>query len=102
MVEVYDMRKKIIYGIVIGCMIAFTVFGMVEFLTLMPAVKNDPVYLLQISSGTVQLFENGTPVKKYPEIVVDNLPYEDRQKLSKGIKFSSRYEAELAVEDYDG
>ncbi len=96
------MRKKVIYGIVIGCMIAFTVFGMVEFLSLMPTVKKDPVYLLQINGGTVQLFENGTPVKNYPEIVIDNLPYEDRRKLSKGIEFSSRHEAELAIEDYDG
>ncbi len=63
---------------------------------------NTSGWVLRVADGNVALYNNGTVEKVYDEIVLDNLPPDDISMLESGISFSTKEEAERAIEDYDG
>ena len=64
--------------------------------------KNSNTWVLKTKENYVVLLNNGEIVEVFGDIVVNNLPKEDINHLKMGIKFLSKEEAMLALEDYDG
>ncbi len=58
--------------------------------------------VLKTYQNKVCIIVDGKIYKSYPEIVVSTLPTQDIKQLENGIAFSNIYEAQNAIEDYDG
>ena len=63
-------------------------------------LKNE--YRIAVHEHQIVLYENNKIIEYYPEIIVDNLPYEDRLQLEKGITAATKSIAEQIIEDFDG
>lgn len=64
--------------------------------------KNSNNWVLQTRENYIVLLNNGEIVEVFGDIAVNDLPKEDINHLKMGIKFVSKEEAMLALEDYDG
>lgn len=59
-------------------------------------------WILKAYGNNVALYNGDEVATVYGEIVLDNLPPDDKKILESGIAFPTREEAEQAIEDYDG
>lgn len=59
-------------------------------------------WVLKAYGNSVALYNNGKIQTVYGEIVLDDLPEDDKKMLQSGIAFPTRDEAQRALEDYDG
>ncbi len=87
-------------------LIAITIFLSVILITLGYLFKfkseNNNNWVLQTRNNYIVLLKNGEIVEVFGDISVEDLPKEDKNHLKSGIKFLSKEEAMLAIEDYDG
>jgi hypothetical protein len=67
------------------------------------AKKSEPTkWVLHSYGNNVALYNGEKIIEVYGTIMLDTLPPEDRRLLDNGIVFSTKAEAVLAIEDYDG
>jgi flagellar basal body-associated protein FliL len=59
-------------------------------------------WVLQSYGNNVALFNGEKVIEVYGSIMLDTLPDEDKRLLDNGIVFSTKEEAQNAIEDYDG
>lgn len=64
--------------------------------------ENEKKYRLQSTDGVIAMYFGDDIVSEYGDIILDNLPFGDREALERGIEFDSKEDAERAVEDFDG
>ena len=87
-------------------LIAVTIFISIILITLGYLFKfkseNNNNWVLQTRNDYIVLLKNGEIVEVFGDISVEDLPKEDKNHLKSGIKFLSKEEAMLAIEDYDG
>ena len=63
---------------------------------------DETVWVLRSYGNGVALYRDKELSAVYGDVVLDDLPPEDVALLESGISFSTREEAEQAMEDYDG
>lgn len=102
------MKKLIIIssGFIIVCIIIS--FGILPNLKDISSADDDEItssqsitYVVKNFNGSIAVFEygNDTPFK-VTDINVKNLPYDDQNLLSQGIKVKTKEELKLVLEDY--
>ncbi len=97
-------KVKNVKMLVLG--ISLSVFLIAIIIACSVAIKckqeNPNPWILQSYENTVVLLNNGEVVEVFGHISLDALPEEDLKHLENGIKFLTKEEALLAIEDYDG
>ena len=64
--------------------------------------KNPTKWVLHSYGNNVALYNGNEIIEVYGSVLLDTLPPSDKHMLDMGIVFSTREEAMLAIEDYDG
>ena len=72
------------------------------FLQQTAQTEDETAWVLRSYGNGVALYKGRELSAVYGDIVLDNLPAEDVALLKKGLSFSTKEEAERALEDYDG
>ena len=97
------VSKKTILGISI---ITVAICLAVIIITISYALKTkteEPLpWVLHSYGNNVALYNGEKIIEVYGSIMLDTLPPEDRRLLDNGIIFTTKAEAVLAIEDYDG
>ena len=96
------MTKKKLSIILIG--VTFVIVAILVTTGVAVGIKKDcnNGCVLKTYENKVCIIVDGKIYKSYPEIAVNNLPIQDIKQLENGIAFSNIYEAQNAIEDYDG
>lgn len=98
-----SVSKKTVISV---CAVALSVSVAVIIIALSYAAKtqkNDPVkWVLHSYGNNVALYNGEKIIEVYGSIMLDTLPEEDRKLLDNGIAFTTKEEALLAIEDFDG
>ena len=94
-------NKKIIIILVFLAFALLTLFVTGSYaIAVNEEIKDD--WVIQSFDNTVVLLNNGEIIQVFGDIMVENLPNEDKKHLETGISFLTKDEALLALEDYDG
>lgn len=94
-------NKKIIIILVFLAFALLTLFVTGSYaIEVNEEIKDD--WVIQSFDNTVVLLNNGEIIQVFGDIMVENLPNEDKKHLETGISFLTKDEALLALEDYDG
>ncbi len=64
--------------------------------------KTKETYTLKSYRNCVALYKNEEIIEIYDDIVLNNLPPNDKAILKSGIEFNSISEVDTALQDYDG
>lgn len=95
------LDKKYLYiGIALGLFLVTIIF--VSSLAFKTKKENPDTWVIRSFEDTIVLLNNGEVVEVFGDIMVADLPNEDKLHLEKGIEFLTKDEALLALEDYDG
>ena len=86
--------------------IILTICATVLLVTIGYVIKNrkehPKTWVLHSYGNNVALYNGEKIIEVYGSINLNNLPAEDKRLLDNGIVFSSKEEAQNAIEDYDG
>ena len=98
-----SVSKKTVFWITVS---AVSICAIVIIITIGYAIKlktkNPSPWVLHSYGNNVALYNGDKIIEVYGSIMLDTLPEEDRRLLDNGIIFSTKQEAVLAIEDYDG
>lgn len=93
--------KNYIYiGVALGFFLVAVI--LVSSLVVKTKQENPESWVIRSYENTVVLLNNGEVVEVFNDIMVEDLPSEDKAHLESGIEFLTKNEALLAIEDYDG
>ena len=91
---------------IIITVIVLTAAAVIILMTAGFAAKNQDYvpssWVLKTYGNSVALYNGDKVAAVYGDIVLENLPPDDKKILESGIAFPTREEAEQAIEDYDG
>ncbi len=99
MIKITD-KKYFFIGILLGVFLLV----IVSACSLAVNEQNNPNnnWTVRSCEDKVVLMKDGKVVEVFGNIVLDSLPNEDREHLKIGLKFLTKDEALMAIEDYDG
>lgn len=91
---------------IITLIVVFSICATIFLVTLGFVIKNrqehPKTWVLHSYGNNVALYNGEKIIEVYGSITLSNLPEEDKRMLDNGIVFSTREEAQSAIEDYDG
>ena len=96
------IKSKHIISAVVAVTFCITVFLITLGFVIKNKYDNPESWVLHSYGNNVALYNGEKIIEVYGSIVLDTLPEEDKKLLDNGIVFSTKEEAQSAIEDYDG
>lgn len=96
------MTKKALGVIIASISVSLIAVILTASAVIKTKVENPETWVLHSYGNNVALYKGDDIVEVYGTITLDTLPEEDKRLLDNGIQFTTKDEAILAIEDYDG
>lgn len=96
------MTKRSTYTVIIFVAVSIIAVILATSAVLKTKKENPETWILHSYGNNVALYNGEEIVEVYGSISLDTLPEEDKKLLDNGIHFTTKDEALIAIEDYDG
>ena len=97
-----EIKSKHIITLIVVLTICITVFLVTVGFVIKNRKEHPKTWVLHSYGNNVALYNGENIIEVYGSINLNNLTEEDKRLLDNGIVFSTKEEAQSAIEDYDG